>query len=90
MALKTSPEWSPQVPRREAQKANLCPLPHKNTSFGGFFANLEDLGGRFGGRKKASKIDSKIAALGVENRGSGEAPGELFSEPKKEARGGAH
>ena len=47
-------------------------------------------GGSIWRSKKASKIISKIGALGLENGGSGEAPGEAFSEPKKEARGGAH
>ena len=86
MAQKTSPEWSPQAPRQEAQKLDHC----KKQGFGRLFQYSGGFGGSIWGSKKASKIVSKIGALGLENGGSGEAPGEPFSEPKKEARGGAH
>ena len=87
MAQKSSPEWSSQAPRREAQKANLCPLPHKNTSFGGFFANLEDLGGRFGGRKKHRKSLQNSGLGGSKSEALGRLQARLFRGPKSRPGG---
>ena len=86
MVEKMSLECSSQGPRREVQKPDHC----KKQAFCSHFQYPRGVGESIWESKKALKFVSKIGVLGVENGGSGEAPGDRFSEAKKEVRGGAH